>query len=577
MARPTPSFIDSDARLRAAYSEGAGIYRIVPSAVALPESLADLRELVQWARSTGSGLTARGAGSGIPGSAVGDGVIVDLRERMPRRLEVDASARTAVTSANITQAELNAALLPHKLRLPPDPSSSRWATLGGMVSTNAAGARTMRYGPARRWVEGLEIVTGDGEVGWLGRNVARSPGRQDATSSGRHVATDQGELGAIRRFHADAAPLIRAASERIVARFPRTRKNTSGYALDRWLESGDDLDLLIGAEGTLAFITTIQWRLDAIPAARAGLRIALRSLDDLEAAVQALEPLNPSAVELLDRTFLDLVRGEGKGESELEIPAETDASLLAEFERESDAAVRGVVGDAVRALKELATDIQTALTPEEERRLWALRHAASPILASLPADRRSLQVIEDGCVPLARLGAYVRTIRDAARRQGITAVIFGHAGDGNVHVNLLPELARPDWPTRVEALYREVSAAVIELGGTVSGEHGDGRLRAPLLEAQYGPEIVDLFRRVKTDFDPDGIFNPGVKLTREDASFRQLKVGESVAPIPAEIGSALREIERSGGYARSRVEISKEGTGSRVQGSGLSPRSSPSP
>ncbi len=561
MPPPAPTFIDNDLRLRAAYSEGAGIYRIVPSAVALPRSLADLRELVQWARATGSGLTARGAGSGIPGSAVGEGVIVDLRERMPRRLEIDPAARTAVTSANITQAELNAALLPHKLRLPPDPSSSRWATLGGMVSTNAAGARTMRYGPARRWVEGLEIVTGDGEGGWLARGSAAQ--RQVGSAARRLGGSAPVELGAITRFHAGAAVAIRGARELIATRFPRTRKNTSGYALDRWLESGDDLDLLVGAEGTLGFITTIRWRLDAIPASRAGLRIALGSLDDLEAAVQGLEPLNPSAVELLDRTFLDLVGEQGQA-----IPPGTDALLLVEFERETDAAVRGVVGDAVRTLKELATDVRTALTPEEERGLWALRHAASPILASLPADRRSLQVIEDGCVPLPRLGAYVRAIRAAAQRQGITAVIFGHAGDGNVHVNLLPELAVADWPARVEALYREVSAAVIALGGTVSGEHGDGRLRAPLLEAQYGADIVDLFRRVKTDFDPDGIFNPGVKLTRDDASFRQLKVGPSVAPIPAEIGAALREIERSGGYARSRVEIADEGAGGRGQGAG---------
>jgi FAD/FMN-containing dehydrogenase len=476
---------------------------------------------------------------------VGSGVIVDLRERMPRRLEIDAASRTAITSANITQQELNVAAAPHGLRLPPDPSSSRWATLGGMVSTNAAGARTVRYGPARSWVEALEIVTADGDVVWLDRG---------ATSG---TATPAG-IAAIDRFHRDAAPAIRAAAAVVAAKFPRTRKNTAGYALDAWLASGDDLDLFIGAEGTLGLITTIRWRLAPIPAARAGLRVALGRLDQLEDAVVALVALDPSAVELLDRTFLDLVREHSAaGREAVGVPEGTEAVLLVEFERDDATQLRGVVGDAVRAVKEFATDIATALTPEEEQQLWALRHAASPILASLPAERRSLQVIEDGCVPLARLGEYAAAIRAAARRWRMTVVIFGHAGDGHLHVNLLPEIAELDWPARVRGLYTEVSAAVFKLGGTVSGEHGDGRLRAPLLAAQYGPEVMNLFQQVKTAFDPDGIFNPGVKLPQGASPFRQLKVGLDAIQIPEDIALALREIERSGGYARSRVEIAE--------------------
>src|SRR5262249_6160860 len=147
---------------------------------------------IQWANQSGSALTPRGAGSGIPGNAPGTGIIVDLRERMPRRLEIDDARRTATTSANITQAELNQALAPFQLRLPPDPSSSRWATLGGMVSTNASGSRTVRYGPTRSWVDAVECVTADGETGWLERkkNAPR--------------------LAAIERLHRDIIPRILA-------------------------------------------------------------------------------------------------------------------------------------------------------------------------------------------------------------------------------------------------------------------------------------------------------------------------------------------------------------------------------
>ena len=540
------SIVGTDPRLRAAYAEGAGIYRIIPAGVAVPGSLAELQSLVRLAGEEGVGLIPRGAGSGIPGNTVGEGIIVDLREAMPRVLAVDPLHREAVTSANVTQQELNAEAAKHGLRLPPDPSSARWATLGGMVSTNAAGARTVRYGAAREWVTGLGVVTADGEAGWLLRSGAARRVLPDAEP-------DPGaSLEALSRFYRDAAPRIRLAAETVAARFPRVRKNTAGYALDRWINTEDDLDLLVGAEGTLGFITTIRWRLAPVPAARSSLKVGLASLDDLEAAVRALVALDPSAVELLDRTFLELVAQAGLGG--LPAGALPEATLLVEFERETAAAARGVAGDAVRSLKDLATDVETALTPDEEHRLWELRHAASPILARLPVSQRSMQVIEDGCVPLPRLGAYVGAIRQGSAEWGIPVVIFGHAGDGNVHVNALPDTTAPDWEVRLAGLYHDVNAAAIRLGGTVSGEHGDGRLRAPFLEAQYGAEVMDLFRLVKRSFDPRGILNPGVKLGGAPP-LSHLKVGRGVAEIPADIGGALREIERTGGYARSRVAI----------------------
>src|SRR5262245_2884167 len=231
MSPDIPAFpmIRTDPRTRAAYAEGAGIYRIIPAGVAVPASLADLRELINWASENRVGLIARGAGSGIPGNAVGSGVIVDLRERMPRRLEVDSGSKSATTSANVTQAELNRAAASYGLRLPPDPSSSAWATLGGMVSTNASGPRTVRYGPVRPCVQALEVSTADGEVGWMERTPHAPPPR----------------LAALDRWRRDVAPLVKAAGETIHSRFPRTRKNTAGYPLDQWLASDQELDLLI--------------------------------------------------------------------------------------------------------------------------------------------------------------------------------------------------------------------------------------------------------------------------------------------------------------------------------------------
>jgi FAD/FMN-containing dehydrogenase len=201
------------------------------------------------------------------------------------------------------------------------------------------------------------------------------------------------------------------------------------------------------------------------------------------------------------------------------------------------------------------SDVETAVTPEESERLWSLRHAASPILARLPASKRSMQVIEDGAVPVARLADYVRLVRRTTRAYGIEAVIFGHAGDGHVHVNLLVDTTRAGWEEAVAAVLHEVTAGTVALGGTPSGEHGDGRLRSFALETVFGAALLRLFRDIKAVFDPVGILNPGVKLPTEAHSMTRLKLGAAATSIPNDIVEALRDIERTGGYDRSRLAL----------------------
>jgi FAD/FMN-containing dehydrogenase len=530
----------TDARARAAYAEGAGIYRILPQAIVRPVDLADLKSLISWATEHRVALVPRGAGSAMGGGNVGDGVVVDLTGLGERRLEVDQPARRAVTSAAVILAELTAAAAPFGLRLPPDPSSGRWATLGGMASTNAAGARSVRYGSVRRWVDALTLMTADGESLRLGRGTA-------------------GRAQALDRFEREAAPRIRAASGLIAERFPRTRKNSSGYALDAYIASGDVLDLVIGAEGTLGIVTEIEWRLDPVPACRAGLRVHLASLNHLGDAVRALSQSEPSALELLDRSFLDLLGRDTLTQAGL--APDTEAVLLVELERSDPQSLSRDLSRAAESVIGRAAHIDTAPSPVEAEELWAIRHAASPILAGLPENRRSLQVIEDGCVPVEGMGEYIRAVRQAAARYDLPVVMFGHAGDGHLHVNLLPELAREGWESAVSELFQEVTAAVIRLGGTLSGEHGDGRLRAGALPDVYGPEVMELFRLVKAAFDPLGIFNPGIILPSGEPAISRLKVGQNAVPIPTDVQRFLREIELTGGYGRCRLEVAGEDVG----------------
>jgi len=532
----------TDERARAAYAEAAGIYRIIPRAVSLPTDLDDLVGLIHWAARERIPLVPRGAGSAMAGGNVGNGVVVDLTRMAGPALEVRPGERRAHMRAGASLGELEAASAPHGLRLPPDPSSWRWATAGGVVSTNAAGARSVRYGSVRRWVEALTLVTADGEATRLARG-----GKQPSDSP----------AAALDRFQREAAPAIRTAADAIAARFPRTRKSSTGYALDAYLRSGEVLDLIVGAEGTLGFVTEVEWRLDPTPLYRAALRILLPDYQTIESVVTPLVGLGAAAVELLDRTFLDLVAAHG-GELEDMARPGIEAVLLVELEASNEDEIRELTASAVTEARLLGLEVDTAMSAEGTTRLWQLRHAASPILAGLPPERRSLQVIEDGCVPVSRLGDYVAAIRRATSARGLTAVIFGHAGDGNVHVNLLPELARPGWEQDVAAILEDVTEAVIRLGGVPSGEHGDGRLRAGFLERVYGAEIVSLFRQVKTSFDPLGIMNPGIILPSGEPPISHLKAGDGAISLPTDIARALRDIEQSGGYARSRLDVADQ-------------------
>src|SRR5881628_2736482 len=248
---PQPALL-TDPRVRAAYAEGAGIYRIVPAAVAVPGGVEELQQVVRWAEETHTPLVPRGAGRGMPGGNVGRGVIVDLSGGF-RWTAPDWAGRTIWVGASVTWAQVNEAARPFGLRLPPDPSSGAFATSGGMVATNAAGPRSVRCGSVRNWVEAVEVVEQDGAT----RRVER----------GVHGTA---------RWHLEPA-----AAELVRQRFPRTRKSSTGYALDRYAETADELDLLIGAEGTLAIVTAVEWRLEPIPPDVAGAVLGFASLEAL--------------------------------------------------------------------------------------------------------------------------------------------------------------------------------------------------------------------------------------------------------------------------------------------------------
>jgi len=518
----------TDAAARALYAEGAGIYRIVPAAVAVPGSPDDLVTLVRWAADTGTPLVPRGAGSGMPGNNVGPGVVVDLTAGFRDAPQVDPAACIARAGAAVSWRDLNGAAAARGLRLPPDPSSGAFCTLGGMVACNAAGAHTLKYGAMREWTEAVEFVTADGEIG----------------RAGREQLPPEMWTAAERRLQEDVAPWLRQHQLTLERAIPGTRKNSSGYTFAGQGDDGWIRHLLIGSEGTLAFITAVEVRLAPLPDEVSTLLVTLPALEDIMPAIERLRPFAPSACELLDRTYLDFVRAAAHAP----IPAGTEAVLLVEFEHDARA--------AADALRDLASSTVFADDPGTISKLWEVRHLASPTLAALPDTMRSLQVVEDGCVPPERLGEYILRLRELARAHGFDIVIFGHAGDGHVHANLIADVTAPDIADRLAACLADVSAAQIALGGTLAGEHGDGRLRAPFTEALFGATVIEAARRVKRAFDPRGILNPGVKLAAGAAfTADQLKFGPGAPTLPGDAAHVLRSIEKTAGWGTFRLDL----------------------
>jgi FAD/FMN-containing dehydrogenase len=482
---------NTDPEARQSVSTASGVLARMPVALARPADADDVATLVMWAAEHDVALVPRGAGTGMPGGNVGDGVVVDLQHAFRGISPVDPVRRTVRVEPGVTLGEVNRIAARDGLRFPVDPSSGDRCSIGGMIANNAAGAHSVHFGATRDWVESVEVVTAAGR---------RSTLRRGERPSDPELAATFEALGE------------RLAGERdaITAAWPQVRKNSSGYALREFLETGDAIDLVIGSEGTLALVVEAELRLAPLAGARG---LALLEFDDLEAAVAAVEallPLRPATCEMLDATFLEMVRA--SGQSPYPLRPGMEAILLVEVEAESGAAVAAALDRVREATADLTSGGASAEEPDRQEALWAIRRAASPIIAARADGRRSMQFIEDSVVPLHALPEYVRALRAILTAHHLPAVIFGHAGDGNLHVNPLVDITSEGWREQVAAVLDEIATVVARLGGTLAGEHGDGRLRAPLLGRIWGGEMVARFGVVKQTLDPQGILNPGVIL-----------------------------------------------------------------
>ncbi len=475
----------------------------------------------------------------MAGGAVGDGVIVDL-SRLADIAAPDLERGSIRVGPGAIRAEVDRRARRDGLRFPVDPSSGAFCTIGGMVATNAAGARSLRFGSTRSWVRALDCVFDDGDRAEVRRG---SPPTYHAA--------------AIVRFQATAASFLHTAARTRSSQRLAVCKNSSGYAVDTFVGTGDLVDLLVGSEGTLAIFVGVELDLGEVPGGTAAVLGAFASLERAAAGAVRARELGAAACELLDRTFLEIAASGGRP---LPVPEGTEAVLLAEVEAADASAATGAARRLGRAFHaEGAAAVSLALDPGAATELWDLRHAASPSLARLDPALKSMQFIEDAAVPLDRLADYLRGIRGILERHQTRGVIFGHAADGHIHVNPLVDVSRPDWLVRTRAILDDATELVARLHGTPSGEHGDGRLRTPLLDRVWDAPAREEFRLIKRAFDPTGILNPGVKVPQDGASpapfATPVKYDPALAPLPAPAREALDHVARQRAYSRFRLDL----------------------
>lgn len=484
------------------YASDASIYQIKPLGVVFPRTTEDVTATVRYARENNLPLHARGAGSGLAGESLGPGLVIDFSRHLRRVLAIgDDWVRV---QPGVVLDRLNLQLRARGRQFGPDPAMSHVTTLGSVVALDNGGSHWLRYGSARQHVRSLECVLADGSRLELG-SLALGPGPTAATEGqerARELALPLAELLAAH------APLI---GERQTAQMP----NRSGYWLEGvWREGVFHFPrLLAGSEGTLALFT--EMTLDTVPLpSHRGLAILL--FDRLESAARAaadLLPLEPAACDLMDRRHLSLAR-DAEPRYDLLIPRETEALLLVEQEGADVVEVRHrleQIVDRVRRRRPEAFDARLAFDAEDVELFWGLARRVVPTLYRLEGRARPLPFVEDLAVPPERLAEFLVQMQNLLKRHQITASLFGHAGQGQLHLRPFLDLDNPDDVRRMEPLARDLYELTWGAGGTISGEHGDGLSRTQFVREQYGP-LYGVFQEVKRHFDPHNVLNPGKKL-----------------------------------------------------------------
>lgn len=524
--------VDSSRGTRARYSSDAGLTRIPPLAVAFPRTPEQAIAAFDLARAHGVPLTARGGGTSCASNAIGPGLVLDFSRHMNRVISIDPEARTATVEPGCVGTTLQAAAGTHGLRFGPDPSSQNRATIAGMVANNACGPHATAWGRTCDNIVSLDCVDGQG------RRFTATTGHDGALSDVPGLAS-----------------LIDSNLAPIRTELGRFKRQVSGYSLEHLTpEGGRNLAaMLAGTEGTLALILSITVRLVPLPEAPVLAALGYHSMIDAADDVPALLAHSPLAVEGMDRRLVDVVRAH-KGPGAVPTLPEGDGWLLVEVGAPGEDLE--VTLERARALCAESAAVDTVVYPPgaQASALWRIRADGAGLGGRTPpdgeggGDQQAWPGFEDAAVPPEKLGDYLRDFTALMEEFDIDGLLYGHFGDGCVHVRLSMPLETPEGVAHSRAFLQSAARICAAHGGSVSGEHGDGRARGELLRFMYSPEMLDLFARVKHVFDPGNLLNPGVlaaPMDEAEASSRSKARTAGVAGDPAELQPGVDSLDRN--------------------------------
>jgi FAD/FMN-containing dehydrogenase/Fe-S oxidoreductase len=484
--RGVADVLDTTPLARALYSSDASLYRVVPQAVAHPRTVEDLAAVLEAARTVGMPVTTRGAGTSCAGNAVGPGLILDTSRHLNTIIEIDPEQRRARVEPGVVQSSLQAAAAPHGLRFGPDPSTHNRCTIGGMIGNNACGPRGLGYGKTADNLLGLNMITGSGEQLTL-----------DRVANHDHSAS----LASLKS-------VVEANLSTIRTEFGRFGRQVSGYSLEHLLPEHrfDVTRFLAGSEGTLGVITSATVQLITDPPHKIMIALGYPTMADAADAAPLIIDHRPTACEGLDRRIVDVVR-RTRGDAAVPSLPRGDGWIFLELVGDDVAELR-VRADALLAVAG-ALDGLVVTDPAEAMALWRIREDGAG-LATISLARPAYPGWEDAAVPAKHLGSYLRDFDRLLDDHGLDGLPYGHFGDGCVHVRIDFPLTEEGGGVRYRTFVEEAAQLVAGYGGSLSGEHGDGRARSGLLPAMYSAAALELFGQVKAAFDPDNLLNPGV-------------------------------------------------------------------
>jgi FAD/FMN-containing dehydrogenase/Fe-S oxidoreductase len=489
---------------RALYSTDASVYQIQPAGVVVPRTREDVVQVVQIAARHGVSITARGGGTSQAGQAIGAGLLIDTSKYLNRVLEVNVTERWARIEPGVVLDELNAQLKPHGLRFAPDISTASRATVGGMIANNSSGARSVFYGKTIDHVLELDVVLADGSIAHF-RPLSGSEldtACTGATLEGSCYRTVR-ELGAAQRDEIDR-------------RFPKVLRRVGGYNLDEFVDPARPFNLskiIVGSEGTLGLVVSAKVNLVPLPAAKAVLTIEFEELLDALGATPLVLRHGPSAVEVMDRFILDHAKESPLLDNLRRSILLGDPGALLCVELYGDR-----TEDLLPRLDALERDLEAsahrcrwkrAIAPADQARIWSFREASLGLSMAMKGDDKSLSFVEDTAVAPEKLRDYIERFLHIVRDHDTVAGVYAHASVGCLHVRPVVNLKTADGVKKFESIANAIADLVLEFGGALSGEHGDGLVRGAFTEKMFGPVLYEAFRTVKRAFDPAGLFNPG--------------------------------------------------------------------